>query len=113
MPSLSQRPPHVAAAAVKSDFRPSNWVNPFIGASTSVGEAGVYHGLGKTFPGATTPFGMVQLSPNTITGGDNGPGRVYIKSARLNGRSYLLRHIDHKTVAAGGILELTMSDTPD
>ncbi len=32
------------------------------------------HGLGKTFPGATTPFGMVQLSPDTITGGDNGPG---------------------------------------
>ena len=52
-----------AAAAGKSDFRPSDWVNPFIGASTSVGEAGVYHGLGKTFPGATTPFGMVQLSP--------------------------------------------------
>lgn len=49
-------------------------VNPMIGASTSVGDAGVYHGLGKTFPGATTPFGMVQVSPNTITGGDNGPG---------------------------------------
>ena len=49
-------------------------VNPFIGASTSVGAAGVYHGLGKTFPGATTPYGMVQVSPNTITGGDNGSG---------------------------------------
>lgn len=53
---------------------PSAYVNPFIGASTSVGAAGVYHGLGKTFPGATTPFGMVQVSPNTITGGDNSPG---------------------------------------
>lgn len=50
------------------------YVNPFIGASTSVGDAGVYHGLGKTFPGATTPYGMVQVSPNTITGGDNGSG---------------------------------------
>ena len=28
----------------------------------------------KTFPGAATPFGMVQLSPDTITGGDNGCG---------------------------------------
>jgi len=37
----------------------------------------VLHGLGKTFPGATTPFGMVQVSPNTITGGDNGPGYSY------------------------------------
>ena len=52
----------------------SDYVNPFIGASTSVGAAGVYHGLGKTFPGATTPYGMVQVSPNTITGGDNGSG---------------------------------------
>ena len=51
-----------------------DYVNPFIGASTSVGAAGVYHGLGKTFPGATTPYGMVQVSPNTITGGDNGSG---------------------------------------
>jgi putative alpha-1,2-mannosidase len=52
-------------------------VNPFIGASTSVDAAGVYHGLRKTFPGAATPFGMVQVSPNTITGGDNGPGYSY------------------------------------
>ena len=56
---------------------PAEYVNPFIGASTSVAGAGVYHGLGKTFPGAAYPFGMVQLSPNTITGGDNGPGYSY------------------------------------
>ncbi|WP_238387707.1 GH92 family glycosyl hydrolase [Pararcticibacter amylolyticus] len=54
--------------------KPADFVNPFIGASTSEGAAGIYHGLGKTFPGATTPFGMVQVSPNTITGGDNGSG---------------------------------------
>ncbi len=59
------------------DFTPSDYVNPFIGASTSTGAAGVYHGLGKTFPGATTPYGMVQVSPNTITGGDNSPGYSY------------------------------------
>ncbi|MGF7230706.1 GH92 family glycosyl hydrolase [Arachidicoccus sp.] len=53
---------------------PVDFVNPFIGASTSVGDAGIYHGLGKTFPGATTPYGLVQVSPNTITGGDNGSG---------------------------------------
>lgn len=55
----------------------SDYVNPFIGASTNVGAAGVYHGLGKTFPGAATPYGMVQVSPNTITGGDNGSGYSY------------------------------------
>jgi len=47
-------------------------INPMIGAITLGGYGG--HGLGKTFPGAATPFGMVQLSPDTITGGDNGPG---------------------------------------
>ncbi|MDP4282952.1 MAG: GH92 family glycosyl hydrolase [Bacteroidota bacterium] len=50
---------------------PADYVNPFIGASTSGKPP---FGWGKTFPGATTPFGMVQLSPNTITGGDNGSG---------------------------------------
>lgn len=52
----------------------TEYVNPFIGASTSqeMGKSG--HGLGKTFPGAATPFGLVQLSPDTKTGGDNGPG---------------------------------------
>lgn len=63
-----------SANAVTTELVPTDYVNPFIGASTSVGDAGVYHGLGKTFPGATTPYGMVQVSPNTITGGDNGPG---------------------------------------
>ncbi|MEI9960726.1 MAG: hypothetical protein WDM76_06240 [Limisphaerales bacterium] len=33
-------------------------INPMIGASTSA-----QYGEGKTFPGATTPFGLVQLSP--------------------------------------------------
>ncbi|MBE9585807.1 GH92 family glycosyl hydrolase [Mucilaginibacter sp. JRF] len=55
----------------------AHYVNPFIGASTSSAAAGVYHGLGKTFPGADVPFGMVQVSPNTITGGDNAPGYSY------------------------------------
>ena len=35
------------------------------------------HGGGKTYPGAVVPFGMVQLSPDTITGGDNGAGYSY------------------------------------
>lgn len=62
------------AEVQKEDFSPADYVNPMIGASTSTDAAGVYHGLGKTFPGATTPYGMVQVSPNTITGGDNAPG---------------------------------------
>jgi putative alpha-1,2-mannosidase len=41
---------------------PADYVNPFIGAINSTKKAGSGHGLGKTFPGAATPFGMVQLS---------------------------------------------------
>ena len=58
------------AAAVFADM--VDEVNPFIGCITQ--DASSLHGLGKTFPGAATPCGMIQLSPDTITGGDNGPG---------------------------------------
>lgn len=50
------------------------YINPIIGASTSAEAGKSGHGLGKTFPGSATPFGLVQLSPDTKTGGDNGPG---------------------------------------
>ncbi|GAB6011067.1 GH92 family glycosyl hydrolase [Viscerimonas tarda] len=53
---------------------PAQYVNPMIGASTNTAIARANHGLGKTFPGAATPFGTAQVSPNTITGGDNGSG---------------------------------------
>jgi len=67
----------LVVAANAQQQTPANYINPFIGASTSAADAGIYHGLGKTFPGAATPYGMVQLSPNTITGGDNGSGYSY------------------------------------
>ena len=56
-------------------------IDPFIG-SVAYPESGLrgdesIHGFGKTFPGAATPFGMVQLSPDTVTGGDNGSGYSY------------------------------------
>lgn len=53
----------------------SDYVNPFIGSSVNTEQS--LHSLGKTFPGATTPFGMTQVNPNTITGGDNGAGYGY------------------------------------
>jgi len=82
LPALSLLVINITIACSQTNFDDKNrniidYVNPFIGASTSVDAAGVYHGLGKTIPGATTPFGMVQLGPNTITGGDNGSGYSY------------------------------------
>ncbi|HEV8593172.1 MAG TPA: hypothetical protein VGQ55_13785, partial [Pyrinomonadaceae bacterium] len=50
----------ITVAAQTKDF--TRWVNPFIGTG----------GHGHTFPGATMPFGMVQLSPDTRT--DNWDG---------------------------------------
>jgi len=49
-----------------------DYINPIVGATTDMAQ-----GEGKTFPGAATPFGLVQLSPDTITGGDNGAGYSY------------------------------------
>ena len=67
---------------------PVDYINPFIGAGSTKPtpeEMARLRNLdprfegfhGKTFPGACTPGGMVQLSPDTITGGDNGSGYSY------------------------------------
>ncbi len=39
-----------------------------------------FHGGGKTHPSACFPFGMVQLSPDTVTGGDNTTGYNYCQN---------------------------------
>ncbi len=46
------------ASCTKSRQKPADYVNPFIGTG--------FHG--HTYPGATTPFGAVQLSPDTRRG---------------------------------------------
>lgn len=46
-----------------------DYINPMIGTVTYGENTKDIHGFGKTFPGATTPFGLVQLSPDTRTGG--------------------------------------------
>lgn len=51
-----------------------DYINPIIGAVTYGEKTTDAHGFGKTFPGVASPFGLVQLSPDTRTGGDNGSG---------------------------------------
>lgn len=51
------------------------YIDPMIGTIGAV--EGHIHGGGKTYPGACLPGGMVQLSPDTITAGDNGSGYNY------------------------------------
>ena len=57
-------------------MKKTKYVDPLIG---TVGDekAESIHGGGKTHPGACYPFGMVQLSPDTMTRGDNGTGYNY------------------------------------
>jgi predicted alpha-1,2-mannosidase len=57
-----------AVSACQNHHEPADFVNPFIGTG----------GHGHTFPGATLPFGMVQLSPDTrLEGWDGCSGYHY------------------------------------
>lgn len=56
------------ASCAKTEVDYTQYVNPFIGADY----------MGNTYPGATTPFGMVQLSPdNGLPGWDRIAGYYY------------------------------------
>lgn len=60
-------------------MKKTDYIDPIIGTvGDEQGES--YHGGGKTHPGATYPFGMMQLSPDTTTSGDNGTGYNYCQS---------------------------------
>lgn len=52
------------------------YIDPMIG-TVGDDQSDSPHGGGKTHPGACIPGGMVQLSPDTVTGGDNGTGYNY------------------------------------
>lgn len=62
-------------------MRKVDYIDPIIG---TVGDekarAKTLHGGGKTHPGACVPGGMVQLSPDTVSGGDNTTGYNYCQN---------------------------------
>lgn len=64
-------------AQAQAPKEPVDLIHPIIGAVTYGKNTKDAHGFGKTFPGTATPFGLVQLSPDTYTGGDNGCGYSY------------------------------------
>ena len=57
----------------------TSYIDPMIGTVGDEKQTS-YHGGGKTHPGACYPFGMVQLSPDTTTSGDNGTGYNYCQN---------------------------------
>ena len=53
--------------------QPADYVNPIIGTN----------GMGHTFPGACTPFGLIQLSPDTDTIPHNVDGRYQARPTSI------------------------------
>ncbi len=59
-------------------LEPAAYVNPFVGTDAH----------GHTFPGATMPFGMVQLSPDTRLGGWDGASGYHYSDSEIYGFSH-------------------------
>jgi predicted alpha-1,2-mannosidase len=68
--------PRAAGAAASQDL--TRYVDPFVGTG----------GHGHTYPGATTPFGMVQLSPDTRLEGWDGCSGYHYSDSVLYGFSH-------------------------
>jgi predicted alpha-1,2-mannosidase len=81
--------------------QPSDLVNPFVGTD----------GHGHTFPGATAPFGMVQLSPDTRVEGWDACGGYHYSDSTILGFSHT--HLSGTGVPDyGDILFLPMVHRP-
>ena len=68
----------VVSACRSRHEQPVDYVNPFIGTG----------GHGHTFPGATVPFGMVQLSPDTRLEGWDGTSGYHYNDSVIYGFSH-------------------------
>lgn len=75
----------------------TSYVNPFIGTS----------GHGHTFPGATTPFGMVQLSPDTYNEGWDWCSGYHYSDSSIMGFS----HTHLSGTGRGELLDVLMMPT--
>ena len=49
----------------------------------------------------------------TVKTVNNGPGNIYISSAKLNGANYTKSYLRYENIAKGGEIEFTMSATPN
>jgi len=71
--------PATAATPERESTDPLHWVNPFIGTD----------GKGKTYPGATVPYGMVQLSPDNGRSGWDWISGYFYPDRQIAGFSHL------------------------
>lgn len=75
----------------------ARWVNPFIGTD----------GPGNTYPGATVPFGMVQLSPDIGVGGWDRIAGYYYQDTIITGFS----HTHLSGTGAGDLYDVLLMPT--
>lgn len=81
--------------------QPASLVNPFVGTD----------GHGHTFPGATAPFGMVQLSPDTRVEGWDACGGYHYSDSSILGFTHT--HLSGTGVPDyGDVLLMPMTGTP-
>jgi hypothetical protein len=87
--------------AISAQRHLTQYVDPFIGTG----------GHGHTFPGATLPFGMVQLSPDTRLSGWDGCSGYHYSDHIIYGFSHT--HLSGSGISDyGDILLMPMSDQP-
>ena len=48
-----------------------------------------------------------------ITATENGSGRPYIESAKLNGKTVKRNYLKHEEITAGGEIKVKMTDKPN
>jgi putative alpha-1,2-mannosidase len=88
-------------ASIENQQNNAKFVNPFIGTG----------GHGHTFPGATTPHGMVQLSPDTRTLGWDACGGYHYSDSSILGFSHT--HLSGTGISdLGDFLFMPFSGTP-
>ena len=80
--------PAAPAGAATTVSDPAQYVNTFAGTQVSSADFGTGGGAANTYPGATAPFGMMQLSPDTV---NNQSGGYDYNDNRIRGFS--LTHI--------------------
>jgi len=85
-PLLSTPGVHALSARHQASTNYASLVDPFTGTGV---QSGAPFGGGDTFPGADSPFGMVQFSPDTVSGA---PGGYNYSDNRIKGFS--LTHLN-------------------
>src|SRR6266545_1772792 len=85
--TITATPALAAPAPAPTD--PAAYVNPFVGTKDGDTDFGHGGGAGMHFPGAVTPFGMMQWSPDTVR---NAGGGYKYEDNRLRGFS--MTHIN-------------------